>query len=160
MSKPKWKQGKTKAEIREIEAGWKQKARDAKAERRANNGTTRKQMNRRKARLAAEAKGTKKPRPARTEAQKRHDRYLASDGWKKRRKQYFSAHEEACLACGSKKEIHLHHKTYVRLGRELDEDLVPLCQGCHHRVHALEKLSPDGLAAVTDRYVRSRKGKQ
>lgn len=61
-------------------------------------------------------------------------KYIGSREWRKRRKEYFSRHERRC-ACGETGEIHLHHKTYARLGRERDDDLEPKCKGCHENEH-------------------------
>ena len=32
-------------------------------------------------------------------------------------------------------EAEVHHLSYERVGRELPEDLVALCPGCHRRAH-------------------------
>lgn len=46
--------------------------------------------------------------------------------------------------------IHLHHHTYLRLGNELNEDLVPLCQTCHGRAHQIHRTGNVGdLTAAT-----------
>lgn len=83
-----------------------------------------------------------------------YETYIASSGWATRRKDYFEAHPRKCSSCGSTSKIHLHHKTYVRMGRELDEDLVALCESCHSKVHKLHRESSRSLAAVTDQFVK------
>ena len=40
-----------------------------------------------------------------------------------------------CSKCNSTEELHAHHLTYDRLGRELQSDLQCLCKKCHERVH-------------------------
>jgi predicted HNH restriction endonuclease len=48
--------------------------------------------------------------------------------------------EPVCAACGCPWALHcgdLHHRSYDRLGRELDADLTPLCRGCHDQVHVI-----------------------
>lgn len=35
--------------------------------------------------------------------------------------------------------IEVHHKTYERLGRELMDDLMVVCCGCHHAQHAMPR---------------------
>lgn len=80
-----------------------------------------------------------------TRAQKhkaRYDRYIKSEQWAKRKVEYYFKHPKICWRCQSIDNLHLHHHTYLRLGDELDEDLVPLCQSCHRRVHDLEKSEP------------------
>ncbi len=37
--------------------------------------------------------------------------------------------------CGTKTNLHLHHRTYKRLGRERLNDLVPLCKAHHEQAH-------------------------
>lgn len=81
----------------------------------------------------------KKPRPT---SQQRYARYIKSDRWAKRKVEYYFRHDKVCWRCGSRDGIHLHHHTYLRLGNELNEDLVPLCPPCHRRVHALHGAEP------------------
>lgn len=136
---------KSKGQLkRERVAEWNRKTKEAKSERRANGGLTRKQVMSRK--------GGKKA-PSLTPGQKKHRTYIASAAWKDRKREYFSSHPKVCVACGSGRNVHLHHKTYVRLGRELDSDLVPLCAGCHSKVHALHQASQDPLELVTNRFI-------
>mgnify|MGYP003418506387 CR=1 FL=1 len=66
-----------------------------------------------------------------------YDVYIRSDEWKEFRKGYFQRHEKKCRVCGSAHNIQLHHITYERLGNEADDDLAPLCEGCHDEVHGL-----------------------
>lgn len=77
--------------------------------------------------------------------------YLTSKGWKTRRRAWYAAWLTAhgtpplCLVCDrtwSPRTGHLHHLTYVRLGREHDEDLVPLCAPAHRRLHTVLDTSP------------------
>lgn len=79
--------------------------------------------------------------------------YLRSTAWKRRKDEYYSTHAKRCSACGSKKSIHLHHMTYERLGAERDSDLVPLCYGCHEKVHQLHAEGFASLMRVTRDYV-------
>lgn len=64
-----------------------------------------------------------------------YEDYIRSKRWERRRVAYFAKFPRACRACGSKTQIHLHHHTYKRMGNEMDEDLVPLCEGCHTLCH-------------------------
>jgi hypothetical protein len=61
--------------------------------------------------------------------------YITSSKWERRKGRYYAKHPRVCRGCGAKTNIHLHHHTYKRLGHELDEDLVPLCESCHVLVH-------------------------
>lgn len=79
-----------------------------------------------------------------------YDQHINSPEWAARKDQYYAGHARRCRACGSVKKIHLHHKTYVRFKYELDSDLVPLCEGCHDKVHALHKVQGGCLTKATD----------
>lgn len=45
-----------------------------------------------------------------------------------------------CEYCGRGGMMSLHHLTYARLGAELDEDMVTLCNACHRAAHGLPPL--------------------
>jgi hypothetical protein len=61
--------------------------------------------------------------------------YLRSSGWKKRRKAIIASRGHRCERCKQfrfgKGELHLHHLSYARLGRERDGDLLLVCCYCH-----------------------------
>ena len=40
-----------------------------------------------------------------------------------------------CWICGSTQNLHHHHRTYERLGRELADDLIVLCERHHSGLH-------------------------
>jgi len=82
--------------------------------------------------------------------------YITSDEWKKRKERYFENHVRRCRACGSAKRIHLHHKTYRRLGQERDADLVPLCHLCHSALHRIQKQSGQNLWIATEVFIRGK----
>lgn len=67
-----------------------------------------------------------------------YDRYINSSTWANRRKRFYSKYGKQCWRCSitTQQMIHLHHHTYLRFKKELDEDLVPLCEPCHGIVHA------------------------
>ena len=83
--------------------------------------------------------------------------YITSDLWKKRKQNYFKTHDRKCKACGSLKRIHLHHKTYRRLGEERDADLVPLCHVCHTSLHRQQKKSGENLWIATENFIRNKR---
>lgn len=69
-----------------------------------------------------------------------YKKYIDSPEWSERRRVYYLNHEKRCRSCGAKdKEIHLHHRTYKRLGREDDSDLMPLCNSCHSILHFFQR---------------------
>lgn len=65
--------------------------------------------------------------------------YLASPHWKELRKDFLE-YENICNRCEMPRwlvniaydqDMHVHHRTYARLGAELDDDLEALCPRCH-----------------------------
>lgn len=82
--------------------------------------------------------------------------YIASEEWTQRRERYFSDRPKRCRACNSRRYIQLHHKTYDRMGNEIDSDLVPLCVLCHEEVHRRHRLGSEILAVVTDEFIEER----
>jgi hypothetical protein len=62
-------------------------------------------------------------------------KYLNSSAWKNRRRRYYASHPRRCFACGGCKTLQLHHLSYVKLGREPDCDIVPLCRRHHQAAH-------------------------
>ena len=64
-----------------------------------------------------------------------YDQYMNSPEWENKKKQYFqSKMPKSCLGCGARR-VQLHHRYYIRLGKEKLTDLVPLCGKCHLKVH-------------------------
>jgi len=72
-----------------------------------------------------------------------YDNYLLSPEWKERRKQALDWARKACQFCNAdNKPLHVHHRTYDRLGAELPADLVVLCADCHRRFHGKNEEEP------------------
>ena len=68
--------------------------------------------------------------------------YLRSDTWQEKRERVLNRDNRRCRICGSRDALRAHHLIYrsgVPLGEEPDDDLITLCERCHHDVHALEK---------------------
>jgi hypothetical protein len=64
-----------------------------------------------------------------------YEAYLQSPHWQRFKKAYETIGASVrCAACGSS-HFQLHHRTYERLGRELTDDVVPLCETHHEAVH-------------------------
>lgn len=61
--------------------------------------------------------------------------YLKTPRWRKVRDAALRLANFRCSACPSKRELHVHHLTYDRLGNERDEDLRVLCKACHSGEH-------------------------
>ena len=70
-----------------------------------------------------------------------YSNYLRSPHWQAVRGNYYrQAPRDAqgrvtCEHCRQVKPLHLHHKSYLRLGREQAADLALLCETCHSAVH-------------------------
>jgi 5-methylcytosine-specific restriction endonuclease McrA len=65
-------------------------------------------------------------------------RYLRSEPWAKKRRLVLARDGYQCQKCQSGRDLHVHHKTYERLGREKLQDLLTLCEPCHMRHHNRE----------------------
>jgi hypothetical protein len=65
----------------------------------------------------------------------RYETYLQSSQWKARRKYILTAGRHRCQVCSSKDALHVHHRSYKRLGDERIDDLVVLCKTCHDLFH-------------------------
>lgn len=95
---------------------------------------------------------------ARRRHSSRYLSYLRSPAWFERRRKHLAKHGAHCKACGTLDKIHLHHKTYDRLGQEKDADLVALCERCHKAVHAYARKHRDlTLWQATDHVVKKRR---
>ncbi len=67
--------------------------------------------------------------------------YLQTPYWKRRREDKLRAAGHRCQLCNrGSVPLNVHHRTYERLGEELDEDLTVLCRECHHTFHEHRKL--------------------
>lgn len=86
--------------------------------------------------------------------------YLRSPTWFERRKQHFARHGADCKVCGTLENMHLHHKTYERLGMEPDAHLVALCESCHKKVHAYARKHRElSLWQATDHFIKGRRAR-
>jgi hypothetical protein len=84
--------------------------------------------------------------PLRRNRRAQYDAYLASRTWRARRKAWYAAWltrhgtPPTCLVCDRAwclRAGHLHHLTYMRIGDERDDDLVPLCARHHRELHTV-----------------------
>lgn len=63
--------------------------------------------------------------------------YLLTDEWKERRDEVLTWALHRCQVCNSGPPLHVHHRTYERVGDEDMSDLTVLCQECHERFHKM-----------------------
>ena len=66
--------------------------------------------------------------------------YLQSQEYQKRRLQRLKLDGFQCQLCGTAQNLVVHHITYDRIGREDMDDLITLCNECHHKVHYNDNL--------------------
>lgn len=57
--------------------------------------------------------------------------YLRSEHWRKVRNKALVRDGFRCAACGTNRNLEVHHLTYARLGNEDDLDLITLCRQHH-----------------------------
>jgi 5-methylcytosine-specific restriction endonuclease McrA len=76
-----------------------------------------------------------------------YDGYLSSPQWFKFREQVLLYWDYKCALCCSPRALHVHHRTYKRLGNERLNDCVALCADCHKMVTRRRKrLASNGKA--------------
>jgi hypothetical protein len=62
--------------------------------------------------------------------------YLASPEWRSRREWALERADHRCQLCNSTRTpLHVHHRTYERLGAEFPSDVIVLCEACHGTFH-------------------------
>jgi 5-methylcytosine-specific restriction endonuclease McrA len=64
-----------------------------------------------------------------------YSRYLRTPQWRERRARAIKRAKGKCQLCSSKKGLEAHHRTYIRIGQERDEDITVLCWRCHGGHH-------------------------
>lgn len=70
-----------------------------------------------------------------TSTQMDEDDYLQTETWKNIRQHILQAANFKCAYCGGFAE-NVHHKKYPDVwGQEHPEDLVPVCEACHAKIH-------------------------
>lgn len=88
----------------------------------------------------AKRRKNKKQRRYRPPGQQHTDSYrayLASPEWRRKRWAALQHHGRHCGVCRTRHNLHVHHKTYARLFRELMDDLEILCEECHRMHHGI-----------------------
>lgn len=65
--------------------------------------------------------------------------YLKTPEWRATRNRALQRAGYKCEQCDARRELQVHHRTYDRVGRELDTDLQVLCGPCHEGVHPEEQ---------------------
>src|SRR5882757_1588820 len=87
--------------------------------------------------------------------------YIRSPRWKAVCGRYWALYGRKCQACGSRKQLHVHHNTYDRFGREIMSDLTGVCQPCHRLIHQMHRANRKiSLKVVTMNFVVAKKLKK
>ena len=77
--------------------------------------------------------------------------HLRSPAWRRRAHALKCARGLRCERCGatygSAGKLQVHHRTYARLGRELDEDLLVVCVRCHPFLDELRRSEAEAVRA-------------
>ena len=81
---------------------------------------------------------------------KTYAEYIASAEWGERRRRRLEKDGYRCQGCGSEDDLHVHHRTYERLGNELPDDLVTACEICHTFIHQEQARTGRPLDLATD----------
>lgn len=68
-----------------------------------------------------------------------YEDYIQSPEWQAFKDTYYQTHDKKCAITGDTENVELHHKTYVRLGDEDEEDVIPLSKPVHEMVHRVRK---------------------
>jgi hypothetical protein len=71
-----------------------------------------------------------------------YQEYLCTKWWRERRARSILLGGGKCNRCHSTSNLQVHHKTYKRIGQELDEDLEVLCRTCHEIHHGIRPAEP------------------
>ena len=62
--------------------------------------------------------------------------YLNTNHWKAMKVRMKNHYVYECCFCRTRKRLHIHHKTYERVGNERLSDLVYACKDCHDLLHS------------------------
>ena len=71
----------------------------------------------------------------------KYDDHIGSRYWNEIRQRILKRSDGKCEKCGKMWRLQIHHINYDRVGRELDSDLLAVCQPCHRAIHGID--SPD-----------------
>lgn len=66
--------------------------------------------------------------------------YLKTDHWNAVRKTAIKRARNKCSLCNAETTtLHVHHRTYERIGRERRADVIALCPKCHEKHHDIRR---------------------
>ncbi len=67
-----------------------------------------------------------------------YEKYLQTPHWRSTRNNALKRANYQGERCPQRRQLQVHHKSYERLGHELDSDLEVLCENCHRGHHERE----------------------
>lgn len=73
----------------------------------------------------------------REKAINKYSDHLQTLKWEELRQDVLERDDFTCQSCGDTYELQVHHKTYKRLGNEIMDDLITLCEHCHNQLHSI-----------------------
>jgi hypothetical protein len=76
-----------------------------------------------------------------TARQQEYREYLSTDHWRELAEETKRLAGYRCQVCNSTEHLQAHHRTYERKGKELQSDLVCLCDSCHNLYHKKNEVS-------------------
>lgn len=69
-----------------------------------------------------------------------YQEYLSTEHWRKVRLKALRRAGNKCQLCNrSDGQLHVHHRTYERRGKEKASDVIVLCKDCHEKHHGRER---------------------
>lgn len=77
--------------------------------------------------------------------------YLQTDAWQVKAAEARERAGHQCAVCTSPYDLHVHHRTYDRRGREEPDDLTVLCAKHHATIHGKEYHAPPPLTRAKRR---------
>jgi hypothetical protein len=72
--------------------------------------------------------------------------YLRTPEWREKREATYARFDHRCAFCNSSGDLHAHHRTYERVGRELPDDLTAVYPSCHGVLHEWRELAAPSVA--------------
>lgn len=67
-----------------------------------------------------------------------YEEYLRSEHWERLKHKTLKIWGNRCALCNSPDNIHVHHRTYERIGSEFVTDVIALCERCHKHYHGID----------------------
>lgn len=80
--------------------------------------------------------------------------YYESPQWSRRKKRWLAdGGVMECFICEATERVDLHHTSYIHLGDERHEELIPLCRQHHRDTHALQHERPRVCRGLSDAHL-------